>query len=224
MAKQTITIYTDDVTGERSDDIHTVMVVAGDGIAYAVDMAETTYAQYESAIAPYVSAGRRIGRMPKAASGSVGNVIPIGRATSTETRPDYQQNKAIREWWGRNQGRDSLPPLVERGRIPQSVLDAFQKHRGLSIAPAPIETPPEPPIEPAKKARAARSVGAEVHVNGPAFLAPEAAQPEVAPARKRASAAKASPAKAARGKTATATVKGKPQPAARRTGRRATAS
>lgn len=230
MAKQLITIYTDDVTGEQSDDIHTVLVVGADGIAYQVDMGAATFAGYEAAIAPYVNAGTRVGRMPKAASGNLGNVIPIGRTSErTEARPDKEQNKAVREWWSRNQGREDVPALVERGRIPQTVLDAYQKYAGRSIAVAPIETPPEPPVKAAQTKRAPGTIGAETRVKGLEFLTPgaprpEAAKPEVSPARKRASAAKATPAKATRGKTATASVKSKPEPAVKRTGRRAAAS
>lgn len=233
MAKQLITIYTDDVTGEQSDDIHPVLVVGGDGVAYQVDMSEPTFTAYTAAIAPYVSAGTRIGRMPKAASGNLGSVIPIGRAAErTETRPDKEQNKAVRDWWRKNQGRDGVPDVTEFGRIPQSVQDAFQKHGGRSIAVAPIETPPEPIAEPPVKAsqtkRAPGTIGAETRVKGLEFLTPGApraeAAPEVAPARKRAAAAKATPAKATRGKTATAKVESKPQPAVKRTGRRAAAS
>jgi nucleoid-associated protein Lsr2 len=228
MAKQTITVYTDDVTGEQSDDIHTVLVLAGDGVAYQVDMAEATYAAYEAAIAPYVNAGRRVGRMPKSASGNLGNVIPIGRAAErSEARPDKEQNRAIREWWAKNQGREDVPALVERGRIPQHVIDAYQKHGGISIAPAPIEAPPEPPVKAAQTKRAPGTIGAETRVKGLEFLTPGAARPEVAPARKRTPAkapAKAAPAKAARGKVATATVKAEPQPAVKRPARKAAAS
>lgn len=229
MAKQLITIYTDDVTGEQSDDIHPVLVVSGDGVAYQVDMSAATFATYEAAIAPYVNAGTRIGRMPKAASGNLGSVIPIGRAAErTEARPDKEQNKAVRDWWRKNQGRDGVPDVTEFGRIPQSVQDAFHKHGGRSIVVAPIETPAEPVVKPSQTKRAPGTIGAETRVKGLEFLTPGApraeAVPEVAPARKRAAATKATPAKATRGKTATAKVADKPQPAVKRTGRRAAAS
>lgn len=227
MARREIVVYTDDVTGEESEDVQTVLLVSS-GIAYEVDMSEKTREAYAAAIAPYLSAGRRIGRTT--AGGSILRpTFTPGTAAPTRTVADKEQNRAVRDWWAKNQGRDGLPPLTERGRIPQDVLDAFQKHGGRTI-----EAAPEPVIPPAQTKRAAQTVGAEVHVSGPDFLSAETASAPEAKAAKRAPAKKATAStseKAPRARTATASVKsneatsgGKPQTAAKRTGRRAAAS
>jgi len=236
MARREIIVYTDDVTGETSNDIQTVMILDGTGAAYAVDMSEATHRKYEEAIAPYVNAGKRIGRMPKVTEAAVkaGNVIPIS-GTRTVVRTDKEQNKAIREWWGRNEER-GVPALVEFGRIPQAVQDAFHKHGGRAVpasvnddVPAsellPDDALPEPAVKPAQKPRAARSSGTATAADSLAFLAPGSAQPEAAPARKRATPAAAKETGKAPRKAATsAKVASKPQTAAKRTGRRAAAS
>lgn len=213
MARREIVVFTDDVTGEEGPDVQTVLLVA-DGIAYEVDMSETTHAAYSAAIEPYRSAGRRIGR----ANSGGGVVRPITAAPTARTAPDKEQNRAIRAWWARNQGHDGLPPMVTFGRIPQDVLDAFQRHGGTKIKGAPD-------VEPGKEPRKAGTVGAEVKVSGaPAatFSEPEAApvQDEVRPARKRAAAAEVKPAKRTRG----AAVTSKAQAPAKRTGRRTATS
>jgi hypothetical protein len=176
MARREITVVTDDVTGKETDEA-TTEIICVEGVAYELDMSPETLTAYRKAIEPYRSAGRRIGR-----TSSGGNVLrPIGFASSTPARVDKEQNKAVREWWGRNQGRDGLPPLVERGRIPQPVLDLFQKHKGRAIeeapdvpprstrprkaaaptfsSPEPVSTPVSKAAKPARKTTAAARVG-----------------------------------------------------------------
>lgn len=157
MARREIVVYTDDLTGEETSDVTTVSIVFK-GIAYEVDMSERTLAAYAKSIQPYLDAGRRVGR----AAGT--NVIrPAFGGSASATRQPWAekqaQNKAIRDWWAKSQGRDGLQPLVERGRIPQPVIEAYHKHGGMTI-PAPEPTP----VQPDKAPRKAGTVGAEARV------------------------------------------------------------
>lgn len=138
MARREIIVYVDDVTGKETNNV-TAEIICVEGVAYQVDMGPETLAAYRKAVEPYRAAGTRIGR---ATSG--GSVLrPIGSASSAggsvprRTVADKEQNKAIREWWAKNQGREGLPPVVERGRIPGDVITAFHAHGGRAIEAAP---------------------------------------------------------------------------------------
>lgn len=213
MAKREITIYTDDVTGEETDDIMTVLLVAN-GVAYEVDMGAQTREQYATAIQPYLSVARRVGRSAGnnvlRPAGGFGSSQAGASSRAGEARPDREQNRAIREWWGRHQGREGLPPLVERGRIPQNVLDAFQRYAGRTIDPEPA--PDVSGLAEAVKERAAKPVKSAA----PTFTEPDpdGLPKPPKPTRKRTTAAKV---------TAKAPVKAV-TPAAKRTSRRAAAS
>lgn len=225
MARREIIVFTDDVTGEETSDVQTVLLVA-DGIAYEIDMAPATREAYAAAIEPFRSAGRRIGR----ASGNGASVLRPAfngaPAASSRTVPDKEQNRAVREWWGRNAGRDGLPELTERGRIPQPVLDAFQRHGGRTIEAAPD-------VQAGKQPRKAGTVGAEMSVTAKSADKPVSAPPaaqfsEAQPASKPADTPrKTVPAKTPRKRTNAAKVTtdgSKSSNATKRTGRRAAAS
>lgn len=183
MGRREIIVYTDDVTGKESDTIKTEIVTV-DGVAFEVDMSPETLAAYRKAVEPYRAAGKRVGR-----ANSAGNVLrPIGSASSVRTGaaktvPDKEQNRAIREWWAKNQGRDGLPPLVERGRIASEVVTAFHKHGGRAIPP-----PPAPEVPAAKEPRKAGTIGAEVRLPRQTKSAPVKAASAKTPRKTAASA------------------------------------
>lgn len=113
MAKQVITILTDDLDGGDAD--HTVEFGL-DGVTYTIDLSEKNTGKLRKALDPFLSAATRTDRRP-ARSRSVGS---RGTAKSP-ARGGREQSQAIREW-ARNNGYE----LSERGRIPRTVVEAYQ--------------------------------------------------------------------------------------------------
>jgi hypothetical protein len=113
MAKQVITILTDDLDGGDAD--HTVEFGL-DGVTYTIDLSEKNTGKLRKALDPYLSAATRTGRRTARASGGA-------RRGTTEAPPrgGREQSQAIREW-ARNNGYE----LSERGRIPRAVAEAYQ--------------------------------------------------------------------------------------------------
>ena len=86
-----------------------------DGVAYEIDLTEGNAAALRDALAPYVAAGRSVGSSRGGAgSGSSGG----GRKRRRSGQQDYS---AIREWAKKNGHQVS-----ERGRVPASVLEAYE--------------------------------------------------------------------------------------------------
>lgn len=79
-----------------------------DGTAYEIDLTEANAAQLRSALAPFITAGRRIGR---------GAGAPAKRGGAPSGRSDLA---AVRTWANANGHAVS-----DRGRVPAAVLDAY---------------------------------------------------------------------------------------------------
>jgi hypothetical protein len=113
MAKQTITLLTDDLDGSEAD---RTVEFGLDGVNYTIDMSDKNTGKLRKALGPYLAAGSRVSR----AAGS-------GRIAARNTpspRANRDQNQAIREWAKKN-GYE----VSERGRIPASVVEAFHAKR-----------------------------------------------------------------------------------------------
>lgn len=153
MASTTIVHLIDDIDGseaERSVDFGL------DGVSYSIDLSAAHIAELQKIFDPYVTGARRVGR------GRVGQVIltrtPRGTAAAA-SRANRDRNTRIRAWAAGN-GQQ----LAERGRIPQSVEDAYNK--AMTQPPATIvPDAPAAPVEPkptrARKAPAATFSGTE---------------------------------------------------------------
>lgn len=114
MAKQVITLLTDDLDGGEADE----SVEFGlDGVSYTIDLSEKNAGKLRKALDPYITSGSRIGR-----GGLEARRAPR-RSGAAPGRVDRDQNKAIREWAAKN-GYD----VSERGRIPAAVIEAFHQH------------------------------------------------------------------------------------------------
>jgi hypothetical protein len=103
MARQVITVLTDDLDGGDAD---RTVEFGIDGVTYTIDLSEKNIGKLRTALDPYLSAAVRAPRRGPAPS--------VVRASSRE------QNQAIREWATKN-GWD----ISERGRIPASVVEAY---------------------------------------------------------------------------------------------------
>lgn len=112
MAKQVITLLTDDLDGKEAD---RTVEFGLDGVTYTIDLSEKNIGKLRTALEPYLSAGTRVGR------GGLSARINGRAATGAPARADRDKNQRIREWAAENGHAVS-----DRGRIPSSVVLAFQ--------------------------------------------------------------------------------------------------
>ena len=108
MAKKVQVTLVDDIDG--SEAVETVGF-ALDGSSYEIDLSKANAAKLRDALSSYVANARRAGQVRVAGAGR------SGRATA---RADREQIQAVREWARRNGHKVS-----DRGRVPASVLDAY---------------------------------------------------------------------------------------------------
>ncbi|MEU8606401.1 Lsr2 family protein [Actinoplanes sp. NPDC048791] len=113
MAKQIVTLLTDDIDGTEAD---SSIEFGLDGVTYTIDLSEKNAGKLRKALEPYLNVASRVGR-------SNTSRIPARGAAPT-SRSNRDQNQAIREWANKN-GYE----VSERGRIPSSIVEAFHKNR-----------------------------------------------------------------------------------------------
>lgn len=120
MAQKVTVELVDDLDGTASDDISTVEFGL-DGATYQIDLTDQNASTLRDALAEYVGAARR-----------AGGRIKRGRSSGPAVRPvvDREQTKAIRDW-ARHNGFD----LADRGRIPATVIEAFEQAQAAAVKP-----------------------------------------------------------------------------------------
>jgi Lsr2 len=116
MAKQVITLLTDDLDGGEAD---RTVEFGLDGVNYTIDLSEKNAGKFRKALDPFLSAATRVGR----SGGSTGTAARRNTPAATG-RAGRDQNQAIREWAGKN-GYE----VSERGRIPSSIVEAYHNKR-----------------------------------------------------------------------------------------------
>jgi hypothetical protein len=116
MAKQVITVLTDDLDGGAAD---RTIEFGLDGVNYTIDLSDKNAGKLRKALDPYLAAAARVGR-----NGGSGRVPARVARAAAPVRAQRDQNQAIREWATRNGYAVS-----ERGRIPGSVVEAFHAQR-----------------------------------------------------------------------------------------------
>lgn len=112
MAKQVITLLTDDLDGGEAD---RTVEFGLDGVNYTIDLSEKNAGKLRKALDPYLNVATRVGR--SADSRARRGAVSTGRASR-------DQNQAIREWASKN-GYE----VSERGRIPSSIVEAYHSKR-----------------------------------------------------------------------------------------------
>ncbi|WP_340376640.1 Lsr2 family protein [Streptomyces sp. SS7] len=118
MAQKQVITYTDDVTGEESEDIttHTLLI---DGAGVEIDLTSASHDRLLELLHPYLSAesARRV-------RGSVNSA-----ATAKKSRNSASSNSAdtarIRAW-----AKENGHEVNDRGRVPASVKEAYEKANG----------------------------------------------------------------------------------------------
>ncbi|UVS78423.1 Lsr2 family protein [Actinokineospora sp. UTMC 2448] len=114
MARKTIVQLFDDLDGSAGEDISTVSF-ALDGISYDIDLSTSNATRLRTELGEFISAARRTGGRVKRGGGTQTTSGGSGESRSKE------ETKAIREW-ARQNGHD----ISERGRIPGSVIEAYE--------------------------------------------------------------------------------------------------
>lgn len=131
MAQRVTVEMVDDLDGVASETVSTVSFVL-DGVEYEIDLSEENADKLREAVSEFVAAARRTGGRAKRGS---------GQKRSTSANLPREQNQAIREW-ARANGWD----MADRGRIPASVIEAYE----LAQADAAAETKPSAKAKKAK--------------------------------------------------------------------------
>lgn len=118
MAKREVVTLVDDLTGNDADE---TVAFSLDGVTYEIDLSADNAERLRSSLAEFVGGARRTSgrRKTTPATAAVRTVSP-GKGGGT--RNDPEQLRAVRSWAGRNGHTVS-----DRGRIPQSVMDAYHE-------------------------------------------------------------------------------------------------
>ncbi|MFI5497101.1 Lsr2 family protein [Actinoplanes sp. NPDC051859] len=113
MAKQIVTLLTDDLDGGEAD--HTVEFSL-DGVNYTIDLSEKNTAKLRKVMDPYLAAATRVGRL--------NSTSRVASRKPAPARAQKELNQDMREWAAKNGFEVS-----DRGRIPSSVVEAYNaKH------------------------------------------------------------------------------------------------
>jgi hypothetical protein len=113
MAQETIVRYVDDLDG--SEDVAETVEFGLRNKRYVIDLNAKNVQALEESLADFIAAAR-----PAATGTAAAPKAKRGAGTGT-VRADREQTQAIREW-----ARQNGHQVSDRGRVPKSVLDAFQ--------------------------------------------------------------------------------------------------
>jgi hypothetical protein len=115
MVQKHIVQLEDDIDGGVATE---TVAFALDGTSYEIDLSAKNAGKLRDALATYVAHGRRAGRSGARATAAG------GRRSGRGARTDREQTQAIREWARKNGHK-----IGEKGRIPASILEAYQAKR-----------------------------------------------------------------------------------------------
>ncbi|MCZ2818950.1 Lsr2 family protein [Modestobacter sp. VKM Ac-2977] len=114
MARKVQVILSDDLDDSISAD--ETVTFALDGTTYEIDLSDKNAAEMRDVLGKYVTAARKVSSRGTRASGA-----GRSRATGGGGRMDREQAGAIRDW-----ARSNGHQVSDRGRIPASVVEAFE--------------------------------------------------------------------------------------------------
>lgn len=153
MAQKVNVMLVDDLDGSEASGTVTFGL---DGRTYEIDLSEANMASLRDTLATYTAAARRLGgraRRSAAQDSALNGTATSGKATTSAA--DRARTAAIREW-AREAGLD----VSTRGRIPNSIIEAYDNRdaRPAAPAPAPAAEAKKPAArKPAKKAAEAQA-------------------------------------------------------------------
>ncbi|MGW1365300.1 histone-like nucleoid-structuring protein Lsr2 [Streptomyces chartreusis] len=106
MAQKMVTVYTDDLTGQESEEVQT-HIFSLDGVNYEIDLVSDNYDKLFEALAPFISSGRKVGRTK-------------GTGRSSGQTPHGPSPEQLRAW-----ARENDYQINDRGRVPASIREAY---------------------------------------------------------------------------------------------------
>jgi hypothetical protein len=121
MARRVIHELIDDIDGKPADESVSFGL---DGVQYEIDLSTKHAQRLRDALAPFMTAGTKVGRGGVAPSAR-GRGGRAGRLSAMAPRGDRDQNRAIREWAQRNG-----IAVSDRGRIKQDIIDRYDAAAG----------------------------------------------------------------------------------------------
>jgi hypothetical protein len=113
MAQQTTVRFIDDLDGSDASGTFDFSL---DGRQYQIDLSDENAAKLRDLLAPYVGAARKAGSRGRGRAAARQTAV-----TDKPTRSNRDQTAAIREW-----ARANGHAVSDRGRIPKSVIEAYQ--------------------------------------------------------------------------------------------------
>ena len=119
MAKQMV--FVDDLTGEAGA---RTRVVVFDGTTYEIDLTDTSFDKMRDTLRPFLEAGRVSKNGSRAASNGHRSKAPVRKPTQLADSPS-----TIRAWADANG-----VACPRRGRIPSSVVSAYELAKGMGKA------------------------------------------------------------------------------------------
>ena len=114
MARVTQVSLVDDIDGSAASETVSFSL---EGKQYQLDLSEKNAAKLRDALGPFVASGRRSSGGRRRSSG--------GPKMTQKPATDRERTAAIREW-----AREHGHKVADRGRIPASVIDAYEKAAG----------------------------------------------------------------------------------------------
>ncbi|OJF14437.1 histone-like nucleoid-structuring protein Lsr2 [Couchioplanes caeruleus] len=121
MARQVITVLTDDLDGGSAD---RTVEFGLDGRTYTIDLSETNAGILRTALRPFLSAATPVGRgdiTGRADRGTAGRRAD-SRSPARPRRSGRDLNQMIRDW-----ACEHGYAMSGRGRVPLSVVEAFHR-------------------------------------------------------------------------------------------------
>jgi hypothetical protein len=116
VAQKVLVQLIDDLDGTAAEDVEAVSFGL-DGVVYEIDLKQDNASRLRDALADFVASARRTSSRGKKATATTRTVVAESRTK--------EQTQAIRAW-ARANGHE----LSDRGRIPTSVIEEFEKaHR-----------------------------------------------------------------------------------------------
>ncbi|MGV9350997.1 histone-like nucleoid-structuring protein Lsr2 [Streptomyces spiralis] len=107
MTQKIVTVYSDDLTGEESDEVNTHRFSLN-GVSYEIDLTPENYDKLDAALRPFIDKGRKLGRAREMAR------VRRGAAEG----PSAEEVRA----WARTNGYE----VNDRGRMPREIREAFE--------------------------------------------------------------------------------------------------
>jgi hypothetical protein len=119
MAQKTIVQLIDDLDGTSSESIETI-TFGLDGVVYEIDLSDDNAEKLRDNLAEFIGSARRTGGRSKR-----GTATSTTAAATNGSGRSREQTQAIREW-ARKNGHE----ISERGRIPATIIEAFEADAG----------------------------------------------------------------------------------------------